>query len=176
MFTDSRLSLELSSDFKQMLRHASSGKPIDFAVNILTSMYWPFPTAEVSCFIPTELTDVLRQFESFYLSKHSGRRLTWLKHMGTADVWARFPNGSKKELNMSTYCMLVLMNCFNAAENTPVSYAGIKAATEIAEEELKRALLSLSLGKYRILTKMSKGKDIGENDLFQVNDAFSAPL
>jgi cullin 3 len=173
MFTDSRLSMELTDEFKPKLKNLISHS-LDFSVNICTSTYWPFPATDVSCLLPKELGETLVHFDAFYMSKYSGRRLMWLKNMGTADVVARF--SVKKELNMSNYCMLLLLNSFNTSENPPLSWAEIKEQTEIPDEELKRALLSLSFGKHRILLKSIKSKEITDQDTFQANLEFTSPL
>jgi cullin 3 len=113
------------------------------------------------------------------MSRHSGRRLTWLKNMGTADVQTQLSAHSKrKELSMSTYCMVVLVTCFNGAANDAVSFKEIKAATGIPGDEAKRAIQSLAMGKYRILTNTTRGgsRDILDEDLFQVNLDFTHPL
>ncbi|KAK3234933.1 hypothetical protein CYMTET_54841 [Cymbomonas tetramitiformis] len=48
----------------------------------------------------------------FYLSTHTGRRLTWQTNMGTADLKAVFSPTAKHELSVSTYqmCILLLFN------------------------------------------------------------------
>lgn len=182
MFTDSRLSLELSSEFQEYLISKKEEQLVHFknpevSFNILTSTYWPFTTLEGTCILPLELQTIVNQFEAFYFSKHSGRRLTWLKNMGTADVLARFSSQSKrKELGMSTFCMIILITCFNREQNEPVTFEQVKKMTGIVSEEAKRALLSLSLGKYRVLMKLSKGKEVSEQDGFKVNTEFTHSL
>lgn len=186
MFTDSRISIELSSEFKELVKQSvsisvSDSKQPEVSLNILTSTYWPFTAASETstCNLPTELVAILGQFEKFYMSRHSGRRLTWLKNMGTADVQTQLSAHSKrKELSMSTYCMVVLVTCFNGAANDAVSFKEIKAATGIPGDEAKRAIQSLAMGKYRILTKTTRGgaRDILDEDLFQVNLDFTHPL
>lgn len=189
MFTDSRISIELSTEFKEhVAAHIESlhnvgpqPKHPEVSFNILTSTYWPFTAATdtVSCNLPVELVGILGQFEGFYMSRHSGRRLTWLKNMGTGDIHTQLTAQSKrKELSMSTYCMVILVTCFNGAANNDVSFKEIKAATRIPGDEAKRAVQSLALGKYRILKKMTKngGRDVLDEDIFQVNLEFTHPL
>lgn len=98
--------------------------------------------------------------------------------MGSADLRATFDKG-KKEINLTTYGMLVLCNVFNAAEASdgqPVVYARIKELTSIPDADLKRTLQSLSLGKYRILVKQPLTKEVNEDDTFRLNISFTAPL
>jgi cullin 3 len=65
---------------------------------------------------------------------------------GTAELKAQF--GTKRhELNVSTYqmCILLLFNNTNQ-----LSCKEIRDATEIPLPDLKRSLISLSLGKYKV--------------------------
>lgn len=48
--------------------------------------------------------------------------------------------------------------------------------TDIPPNELKRALQSLSCGKYKILLKEPKSKDISDDDTFQFNAKFTSQL
>ena len=52
----------------------------------------------------------------------------------------------------------------------------IKAATKILDGDLARSLQSLACGKFRILTKNPKGRDVGPNDNFSFNSGFTCPL
>lgn len=42
--------------------------------------------------------------------------------------------------------------------------------------DLQRTLQSLACGKYRILTKTPKGREVGPNDTFAFNESFTSPL
>ena len=46
----------------------------------------------------------------------------------------------------------------------------------MADVELVRTLQSLACGKFRILTKNPKGKDVNPSDTFSFNDGFTCPL
>jgi cullin 3 len=52
----------------------------------------------------------------------------------------------------------------------------IKSATDLQDSDLQRTLQSLACGKYRILTKSPKGRDVGLNDEFSFNESFTANL
>lgn len=52
----------------------------------------------------------------------------------------------------------------------------IATGTAIPIGELKRVLQSLACGKFRILTKDPKSRDVNETDKFYFNDAFTSPL
>lgn len=68
----------------------------------------------------------------------------------------------------------VVMLLFNDTKS--ISYKDIAEATGIEQKELKRTLLSLACGKVRPLTKEPKGKEVGDDDVFNFNDDFRHKL
>jgi cullin 3 len=56
------------------------------------------------------------------------------------------------------------------------SLQDVKSATQLPDNDLGRSLQSLACGKYRILTKSPKGREVGPNDKFSFNSAFTCPL
>ncbi|KAI9106100.1 Cullin [Phlyctochytrium arcticum] len=179
MFQDVHLATELMSDYRSSLSTSVTApkEMIDLQVKVLTSTFWPIvPGGNETCNFPSEATEAMVHFQKFYHGRHSGRRLTWLAHLGTADLKANFEKG-RKELNVSTYGMVVLMGVFNKlADGQSISYEQIRDDTGITDADLKRTLQSLSVAKYKILIKSSKGKDILSTDSFKVNTSFSANL
>ncbi|KAI8918787.1 Cullin [Entophlyctis helioformis] len=177
MFKDMHVSTDVSMSYRaEQASNTAHGAP-ELFVHTLTSTFWPI-TVQLNntCNFPGEVQSAMDDFQRFYLSLHSGRRLTWLKHMGTADVKATFDKG-RKELNVSTYAMAVLLTLFNdLGSNEPVSYERVLAETDVPAPDLKRTLQSLALGKYRVLIKSTKGKDVDVGDSFTVNTAFTSPL
>ena len=49
-----------------------------------------------------------KSFEQFYLSRHSGRRLTWQFSLGNADVRVRF-RARTHDINVSTFALAILL-------------------------------------------------------------------
>lgn len=91
MFKDMELSRELTPNFKQHLNNVMPNANIDLTVFILTTGYWPtYQTMDIN--IPSELLDYEELFNSFYLSKHLGRKLTWQRHLGHCVLKAHFKN------------------------------------------------------------------------------------
>jgi cullin 3 len=141
-------------------------------VNVLTTGFWPTLTLP-PCNLPEIVQQICEHFKSFYLQKHSGRRLTWQTNMGNADIRAVFAPGVVHELNVSTYQMCVLQ-LFNSAD--ALTYTDIATATGIPSSELKRHLMSLAAPKYRILDKTPRSKSIGKDDSFAFNHKFKSKL
>jgi cullin 3 len=174
MFTDIKTSQEIMPKFKGWLAAKGGSLDIDLQVQVLTTGSWPQASGQQgACTLPREVDRCCDEFRAFYQQGFSGRKLTWQTNMGTADIKATF--GSKKhELNVSTHQMAVLL-LFNDAES--MSYAEIAAATSIADPDLRRTMQSLACVKGKnVLRKEPMGKDIGPEDLFSVNDAFSSKL
>lgn len=52
----------------------------------------------------------------------------------------------------------------------------IRASTDMSDPDLQRTLQSLACGKFRVLTKSPKGRDVNLSDQFSFNDSFTSPL
>ncbi|CAI9782156.1 unnamed protein product [Fraxinus pennsylvanica] len=172
MFKDIELSKEINESFKQSSQ-ARTKLPsgIEMSVHVLTTGYWPtYPPMDVR--LPHELNMYQDIFKEFYLSKYSGRRLMWQNSLGQCVLKAGFPKG-KKELAVSLFQAVVLM-LFNDAQK--LSFQDIKESTGIEDKELRRTLQSLACGKFRVLQKIPKGRDVEDDDSFEFNDQFTAPL
>eukprot|EP01135_Chromosphaera_perkinsii_P007936 Nk52_evm8s1073 gene=Nk52_evmTU8s1073 len=178
MFKDMGLSSDCMEKYKKRLRDGKdSGRgnsSIELNVKILTTGHWPLGSNSAKCLIPKELSHLCKDFENFYLGCHSGRRLSWLFNMGSAEVKCKF--GDKKhELSVPTYQMMILL-LFNNTCKTDISFKDIMEETMIPEGDLKRSLQSLACAKYKVLTKTPKSRDVNETDTFKVNEGFESKL
>ncbi|XP_037007987.2 cullin-4B isoform X1 [Artibeus jamaicensis] len=192
MFKDMELSKDIMIQFKQVIpckqaveqvknrrlglaggymQNQNVPGNIELTVNILTMGYWPtYVPMEVH--LPPEMVKLQEIFKTFYLGKHSGRKLQWQSTLGHCVLKAEFKEG-KKELQVSLFQTLVLL-MFNEGEE--FSLEEIKQATGIEDGELRRTLQSLACGKARVLAKNPKGKDIEDGDKFICNDDFKHKL
>ncbi|CAM9533464.1 unnamed protein product [Chrysoparadoxa australica] len=158
MFTDMHISKDIMDLYKksEQCTLASSIKPsIELGVAMLTAGYWPTQSVPM-CKLPSQVLNACEGFAGFYLKKHTGRKITWQTHMGSADLKANF-SGRRHELSVSTYQMCILM-LFNDTGDSSLSLAQIKDTTRIPVRELKRHLISLCTPRHRILRKSSRGK------------------
>ncbi|XP_062907313.1 cullin-4A-like isoform X3 [Mobula hypostoma] len=171
MFKDMELSKDIMIQFKQYMQNQNDPSRIDLTVNILTMGYWPTYTP-MEIHLPSEMVKLQEVFKTFYLGKHSGRKLQWQATLGHSVLKADFKEG-KKELQVSLFQTLVLL-MFN--EHNEFSVEEIKAATGIEDGELRRTLQSLACGKARVLNKVPKGKDVEDGDKFIFNDDFKHKL
>nr|ACE75802.1 cullin-4A (predicted) [Sorex araneus] len=171
MFKDMELSKDIMVHFKQYMQNQSAPSPIDLTVNILTMGYWPTYTP-MEVHLPPEMVKLQEVFKTFYLGKHSGRKLQWQTTLGHAVLKAEFKEG-KKEFQVSLFQTLVLL-MFN--EGDGFSFEEIKVATGIEDSELRRTLQSLACGKARVLVKSPKGKEVEDGDKFLFNGEFKHKL
>ncbi|XP_061895771.1 cullin-4B [Entelurus aequoreus] len=171
MFKDMELSKDIMVQFKQHMQCQNIPGNIELTVNILTMGYWPtYIPMEVH--LPAEMVRLQEIFKTFYLGKHSGRKLQWQSTLGHCVLKAEFKEG-KKELQVSLFQTLVLL-MFNEGEEFTLEE--IKLATGIEDSELRRTLQSLACGKARVLTKIPKSKDVEDGDKFSCNDEFKHRL
>ncbi|XP_072440829.1 cullin-4A-like [Chiloscyllium punctatum] len=171
MFKDMELSKDIMVQFKQYIQNQSDPSKIDLTVNILTMGYWPTYTP-MEIHLPAEMIKLQEVFKTFYLGKHSGRKLQWQPTLGHSVLKAEFKEG-KKELQVSLFQTLVLL-MFN--EGNEFTMEEIKTATGIEDSESRRTLQSLACGKARVLNKVPKGKDVEDGDKIIFNDDFKHKL
>jgi cullin 3 len=193
MFKDMTISEELTSGYKGHVAQLGDADPkrIELAINVLTSMTWPLESMggtgddegrTLKCIFPSAIERITRGFEKYYGEKHSGRQLTWLAAMGSADVRAVFPKVPGKdgmlkerrhELNVSTYGMVILLLFNELPADSSLTFEDIQAQTNIPASDLVRNLQSLAVApKTRILVKEPMSKDVKPTDRFSFNEGF----
>ncbi|KAF7731434.1 Cullin-3 [Apophysomyces ossiformis] len=176
MFNDIRLSSEMNGIFKEYLEKTALKSSMDLSVTVLTSTFWPMNlSSSPKCSMPQSTLRACQSFEHFYYARHSGRRLTWQLQMGTADIRAQFDKG-KHMLNVSTYAMMVLLLFNDVEDKDCLTFEDIQAMTNIPDQDLKRTLQSLACGKYRVLGRDVKGKDVNPGDKFYFNKGFTSNM
>jgi cullin 3 len=193
MFRDMITSEELTSGYQKYVAQLGDRDPsrIDLNINVLTTQTWPMDgmmnenedKPRTVCLYPPEVDRVRLGFERFYHEKHNGRKLTWMSHMGTADLkvfYAKVPGkeGSKDrryEVNCPTLAMVVLMLFNSVPSSQALSFEEIQARTNIPEHDLVRTLQSVAVApKTRFLLKQPMSRDIKKTDMFSINDNFTS--
>ncbi|KAL3098075.1 hypothetical protein niasHT_027620 [Heterodera trifolii] len=176
MFKDMDLSRDFCKTFKQFLEanHARDGDfgKLEVNVCVLTMGNWPnYPKMEVN--IPPQLAQLQQICAKFYTSKHNGRKLQWQYSLTSGVLKAHFAPGVTKELEVSLFQAMVLL-LFN--DKTQWNFEEILENTKIERIELMRTLQSLACGKFRVLLKQPKGKEVTGADQFTLNEAFNDRL
>ncbi|KDQ49578.1 hypothetical protein JAAARDRAFT_42751 [Jaapia argillacea MUCL 33604] len=173
MFNDLALSEDLMGEYRELAEKSGDEGRMEkvkmLNVMVLQRSSWPFAARKADVDLPPSMQADLTAYSLFYKTKHQGRKLEWDHSLGTATLKATFKNGTK-DLSMSLYQAVVLL-MFN--EEVEIRYEDIKERCRMNEEELKRTLQSLALGRHRILRKRSRGAEVKEGDVFVFNEDFT---
>jgi cullin 3 len=146
---------------------------LDINVTVMTSTFWPMSRVPVPCAFPPLLAEASKSFEQFYLSRHSGRKLTWQPSFGNADVRVAFKE-RKYDLNVSSLALVILLLFEDLGEGESLTYDKVKSVTKIPDSELRRNLQSLACGKLMVLRKHPSGREVNNGDSFSFNADFSS--
>jgi len=167
MLNDMKLSTRTMTDYGRHKTHGKKEKDISFGVSVLTTNFWP-SFMLTSPNLPTELQKCCDSFEAFYADVYPGRKITWQSSIGGGVMNGTFPLGTY-ELHLSTYqiMILVLVN-----DDPNLVFKTIVEKTKVNEKDLKRNLLALYAGKYKVLLKTGDPKDITDNDVITINRLF----
>ncbi|KAF8808726.1 Cullin-domain-containing protein [Phlegmacium glaucopus] len=174
MFNDMKVSADATQDYHDHLAKTTAPE-IELNVTVLTSNCWPMNHSPSPCTLPAPMSKACQSFEQFYLSRHSGRRLTWQLHLGNADVRVRFKSRSH-DVNVSTFALVILLLFEGLGEEEFLMYQEIKESSTIDDTELKRQLQSLACAKFKILKKHPPGRDVNSDDSFSFNNDFSCAV
>lgn len=98
--------------------------------------------------------------------------LSWQTSLGNVELRAYFPS-RRHELHVSTHQAIILL-LFN--HHDELSFRQIQEETGLPVSELVRCLKSLACGKYRILCKEPKGKQVMDTDTFSYHSQFTCRL
>ncbi|KAI8904367.1 Cullin [Gorgonomyces haynaldii] len=126
MYTDISLSEELVNQFQNQ----------QFHVHVLTHGSWPLSGNTSEFELPKELEQQILKFTDFYVSRHTGRRLTWYHHLARADVKLRFQQ-KRYDATLSVHQVLVLF-LFN--DHASLSINEMLQKCRIPSQELLRIM------------------------------------
>lgn len=147
MFNDMKISAETMQIYRQHLQNTSvsqgsfksSGEgsalfqppELEISVIVMTSTFWPMSHTASTCVLPEVLARSCKSFEHYYLSRHSGRRLTWQPSLGNADVRVQF-NARKHDLNVSSFGLIILLLFEDVEDDGYLTYevCGVAAFVE----------------------------------------------
>ncbi|KAL8829182.1 MAG: hypothetical protein Q9191_002159, partial [Dirinaria sp. TL-2023a] len=191
MFRDMDISEDETNLYKKHVANLDDADPDrpELDIYVLTSTNWPLDamgpsyrddeTQTPACIFPSQIQSLKQSFEQYYHAKHNGRKLSWQANMGTADIRTYFkemPPGKKmRELNVSTYAMVILLLFNGVAPGASLTCEEIQARTNIPWNELNRNLQSLAVApKTRILLKEPMSKEVRPTDKLFFNEQFQS--
>ena len=134
MFKDIEMARDEITSYKTMSDERGRIIPFDLNVNVLSASAWPsYPTIVVN--MPEAILRILADFEQYYKTKHSGRKLEWKHALAHCQLKANFPKGNK-ELVVSSFQAIMLL-AFKSGET--LSYADLQATSRLGKS-LRTAL------------------------------------
>jgi cullin 3 len=191
MYKDMMKSEDLSSGYKEYIASlgAAASHTVDLGVKVLTTNFWPTeamnaPKPDAPRIIwPKEISSLQQSFTKFYEQGKSGRQLTWMPYIGTADIRCTFPKISGKEgalgrerryeINASTQVMIVLLLFNSLPPGASLTISEIQERTNVSLSELQRVMPTISiLPKAKVLNKEPPTKKLSPGDRFSFNEAF----
>mmetsp|Transcript_3322 Transcript_3322/g.8546 ORF Transcript_3322/g.8546 Transcript_3322/m.8546 type:complete len:790 (-) Transcript_3322:177-2546(-) len=149
---------------------ASGAHQLDFSVKVLTQGFWPSQTHhEVR--LPDKMSAAKSMFEEWYRKQYNHRLLTWMYSLGEVIVRGTI-NDRIYDISVSPLQAALLLIFNNTSQ--PASFQRIQEELGLNEAVGKRVLHSLACGKYRVLLKSGRDRDISvRTDHFQINGDFS---
>ncbi|CAE8638258.1 unnamed protein product, partial [Polarella glacialis] len=104
--------------------------------------------------------------------KTQHRRLQWIHSLGQATIAAKL-NGRRHDLIVNTYQALILL-LYTNSETHDLTF--IQSSTGLEMQMCKKLLATLSIAKFKILTKSGTDmKTIEDDATFTPNDGFQCP-
>lgn len=140
MFTDMSVSADLNNKFSSYLKKENNDLGISFGIYVLQAGAWPLGQSNLTSFaIPQELERSVQMFEKFYSSRFSGRKLTWMHHLCSAELKLCY---LKKPyvVTMGTFQMAILL-LFESTDS--VSYHELQENTQLNSEQFQKHMQSL---------------------------------
>lgn len=160
MFTDMNVSAGLQDEFNTSLKQGPD-LGLNFTILVLQAGAWPLGQSNLPTFaIPQELERSVREFEKFYNKKYSGRKLTWMHALCTAELKLNYLRKSYI-VTMGSFQMAILL-MFN--ESRTISCKDAMAHTHLSEKEMMKQAQSL------VDAKLVKAEgDITTNSMLTLN-------
>ncbi|GAB7349008.1 hypothetical protein MBLNU459_g7981t3 [Dothideomycetes sp. NU459] len=173
MFQDMQTSKDLNSTYESWVKdNIDDGERkgvIDAYYNILGTGFWPLQPSNTPFAPPQDIVRTYERFQNYYLTKHGGRKLTWLWHLCKGEVRANHIKMNKVPytFQVSTYQMGILL-LFNEAET--VSYDDIAEATKLNKETLDPSVAIMV--KARLLLPKPDGAGQESGTSYTLNQGF----
>ncbi|KAF1809455.1 Cullin-domain-containing protein [Eremomyces bilateralis CBS 781.70] len=173
MFQDMQLSKDLNSNYKEWLNtyldEPENKAVVDTYFQILGTSFWPL-TAPNTKFSPPEIiSKTYDRFQKFYLTKHQGRKLTWLWQLSKGEVRVNYikPGKVPLTLQVSAYQTAILL-LFNDADT--LTYEDIEQGTLLFKEQLEPSVALMV--KAKILNIQPEGAKPEKGTTFSLNYGF----
>ena len=170
MGVDMRNSKEETEGFQHQ-SHRGVVQGVELTCKILTSGLWAVERSS-ECTLPEELKSCTKNFEHYYLMRHSNRHLTWSVSLGDCEIKSL---GLKKAYNfITTVYQAVILDAFNKQD--AYTYQDLMHQTHMADAILAKQLLNLTNPKMgKLLCKVNlKTPKFTPDERISANPDFSS--
>lgn len=173
MLSDLAVGSQQRQKFKQRIMQdsSSSQQKLDFAVQVLTTGFWPtYKSPEVT--LTPDMQACLKIFSDWHEQEHQKRKLTWVHTQGSASVLATFGKKSY-DLQVSTLQAIALDAL---SGGVTLSLEDLAQRLNLEEGILKPLMHSLSCGKFKVINKTPANAKINGGDKFCANPKFTCNM
>ena len=176
MLQDIKLGMDFNGKFKDAYKEKNEFLTNAVNFNVLNSGAWARSSDRVPVTLPTEIAENIPHMEEYYAKQFGGRKLQWYHMMSNGTI--SFVNDvGKFELEVTTFQMAILF-LWNDIPTERIRFESLRMSTELPENELKRALFSLTMNpklKHQLLLcspPVKNPKEFTNNTQFWVNQKF----
>jgi cullin 1 len=133
---------------------------------------WPvLPNTELR--VPSVLQECMQNYEDFYKSRNTMRRLTWVYTYGNIHISVNYPKRKTFDFMMNILQFVVFYHFMGNLRE--ISYQEIVEKTCMNENYLKKVLHSLSCNKLKLLVKTPENNSISNQDNLRFFTDFNSP-
>jgi cullin-4 len=174
IFKDFEISKALNTEYLASGFNSGPKLGIDFSTNIFSTNSWPLKNNQIIKF-PSPLKELADSFTQFYLKKYPGVQLFWQYETSTCDVIATY--GQEKYTLTVSLVQAVLLIILNTHNDHEISYKELQQIMlGVEPEKLKGEVLSMVVGKDKLLNKTPDTPKFGDLDVVSVNETFNSKL
>lgn len=169
MVSDLISAREKEQDFVLWLERNNVSLENEMNVTVLTSGHWP-NMVQLNMNITDDMMQSLEAYNRYYEEANASRKLAWQFEKGSVSIRAHFEK--TYDLIVSPIQAIVL-TAFDRIDGDKATFAQLQEITGLDEGALLRNLHSLSLNKYKLLSKTPADKRITKDCSFEVNTKFA---
>ena len=171
MLSDLKVTQRFGDAWKKHLEEAAADLGFEMEVKALSAGFWPSYRSE-TLVLPPSLSIAKEQFQKFYETQTSSRKLSWVHSLGSLWIEHAAKSGPiSLLLNTFQACILLLFN-----NHEVLSLPQIAGLLGLQTKQVFKYIRSLCTPKYQLLIcdngEVDGGADSGAT--FRVNEAFES--
>lgn len=164
MISDMKINKALDEDYKSYCE--GLGVEYDTCVKVLNAGSWAISTQLSELALPKEIIAKMKLFETFYMSKFSGRKLSWENNFSKCELVL---NHTKKYIIQCDIFQLTVLLMFGS--NKKISFEEICKSTQMKTNKIIQTIKSLLV--HKLLLTDVKDNQITNKNNFIFNNKFA---